>query len=103
MSLIVDKNVAVFDRKIINRGDAIRFRRAGETVPRNGFVTSVSDKQLQVLYANVQNTANSFIHIDAVDVAVGVWEIWWTTDFKEINYNPGADTGGAGGGGDPSG
>ena len=99
MSLIVDNTTAIFDRTNIKRGDAIRFRRAGDTVARNGIVTKVTDKQLQAIYANTQNTANSFVQIDAVDVAVGVWEVWWTSDFEEINYNPGVAVGGGDSGG----
>ena len=94
MAMTTGINVAVFDRTIVNRGDAIRFRRAGDTAFRNGIITRVSDSQIEVLHSNIQNSATSFAQINAVDVAVGVWEIFWTTDFVTINYQPGAGSGG---------
>ncbi|MCL2487418.1 MAG: DUF5026 domain-containing protein [Oscillospiraceae bacterium] len=90
MAMTTGINVAVFDRGIINRGDGIRFRRAGSTEFRNGVITKVSDAQIEVLHTNIQNNATSFTQINAADVAVGVWEVWWTTDFITVNYQPGA-------------
>ena len=92
MSLTTGKNVAIFDRTIINRGDAIRFKRAGDTQFRNGIITRLTDELIEVLYSNIQNNATSYAHITAVDVAVGVWEVYWTTDFMTINYQPGGVT-----------
>jgi hypothetical protein len=82
-------SVAVFDRDIVNRGDAIRFRRAGDTVFRNGIITRVNDAQIEVLHSNTSNNSTSFAQINATDVSIGVWEIWWTTDFQTVNYQPG--------------
>ena len=97
MSMTTGVNVAVFDQTLVNRGDAIRFRRAGDTTFRNGIITRiVAPGQIEVLNANVQNNATSFTQINAVDVAVGVWEIYWTTDFVTINYQPGAGSGSTG-------
>jgi hypothetical protein len=89
MAMTTGINVAVFDRDIVNRGDAIRFRRAGDNTFRNGIITRMSDAQIEVLFSNVQNNSTSFAQINAVDVAVGVWEIRWTTDFETVNYQPG--------------
>jgi hypothetical protein len=86
MSLITDKNVKIFDLNTISRGDLIRIRRVNETVARNGFVTRVTESQLEILTSNIQNNATSFIQILPADVAVGVWEVWWTTDFSVVNY-----------------
>jgi cobalamin biosynthesis protein CobT len=90
MAMTTGVNVAIFDRTLVNRMDAIRFRRAGDTTFRNGIITKVSDSQIEILGANIQNQATSFTQINAVDVAVGVWEIYWTTDFITVNYQPGA-------------
>ena len=94
MSLIINASVPVFDLGMIKRGDAIRVRRATDTVFRNGIVTRLDKNQMQILFANVQNNATSFLLLDAGDVAIGVWEIWWTTDFVTINYSPPAGGGG---------
>jgi hypothetical protein len=94
MSLTINSNVPVFDLSVINRGDCIRVRRATDSVFRNGIVTRIDKNQLQILFSNVQNTATSFLLIDAVDVAIGVWEIWWSTDLITINYQPPAGGGG---------
>ena len=94
--MIVNSNVPVFDQAAISRGDAIRIRRATDTTARNGIVTRVDKNQIQILISNVQNNATSFVLVDAGDVNIGVWEIWWTTDFVTINYNP-PSGGGAGG------
>jgi hypothetical protein len=96
MALIISKNVPKFDPSVINRGDAIRVRRATESTFRNGIVTSINDSTLEILVVNTANQANSFARIDAADVSIGVWEIWWTTDFQTINYNPPAGSGGSG-------
>ena len=90
MSMTTGKIVAIFDQAIVKKHDAIRFRRAGDTEFRNGIITKVSDSQIEVLGGNIQNAASSYTQINAVDVAVGVWEIYWTTDFQTVNYQPGA-------------
>jgi len=88
--LIADRNIQVFDQTSIKRGDLVRVRRAGDTVFRNGFVTRVTEPMIEILFANVQNNATSFLQIMAVDVAVGVWEIRWSSDLVTINVEPGA-------------
>ena len=90
MGMTTGINISVFDLTIVNRGDAIRFRRAGDTTFRNGIITRASNDQVEVLFSNIQNASTSFAQINAVDVAIGVWEIFWTTDFVTINYQPGA-------------
>jgi hypothetical protein len=96
MALITNKSVPTFDLTMINRGDGIRFRRATDTTARNGIVTRLTDAIIEILFSNVQNNGTSFIQITAGDVAIGVWEIWWTTDFQTVNYNPAAAIGGDG-------
>jgi hypothetical protein len=88
MALILNKSVPVFDTDAIKRGDAIRIRRATDTTFRNGIVTRIDPGQIQILVSNVQNNATSFVHLEAGDVNIGVWEIWWTTDFVTTNYSP---------------
>ncbi|MFP3153130.1 DUF5026 domain-containing protein [Lachnospiraceae bacterium ZAX-1] len=85
MALIVDTAVKAFDLTQIHRGDCIRVKRNGDTTAKNGFVTKVGEKQIEILYCNTQNNATSYLPILAVDVAIGMWEIWWTTDFATIN------------------
>ena len=96
MALITNKSVPTFDLTMINRGDCIRFRRATDTTSRNGVVTRLTDAMMEILFVNVQNNGTSFTQITAGDVAIGVWEIWWTTDFQTVNYNPAAAIGGDG-------
>lgn len=86
MALVIDTAVKAFDLDAIHRGDCIRIQRAGDTTFKNGIVTKVTDKEVQILYANTQNTATSYVTITAADVAIGVWEVWWTTDFQTVNY-----------------
>ena len=93
MALITNVSVPKFDQTVINRGDAIRVRRATESTARNGIVTRVNDNMIEILVSNIQNNATSFTQIFAGDVAIGVWEIWWTGDFQTINYNPAATIG----------
>jgi len=94
MALITNVNVPKFDLSAISRGDAIRFRRATDASARNGIVTRLTDTQIEVLYSNIQNNGTSFAQLTAGDVAIGVWEIWWTTNFQDVNYNPPASVGG---------
>lgn len=86
MALVIDTAVKEFDLQAIHRGDCIRIRRAGDTTFKNGIVTKVTGKDVQILYANTQNTATSYVTVTAADVAIGVWEVWWTTDFQTVNY-----------------
>ena len=86
MALVIDTAVKAFDLQAIHRGDCIRIRRAGDTAFRNGFVVKVTEKEIQILYSNAQNNGTSYTNITAVDVAIGVWEVWWTTDFQTVNY-----------------
>ena len=96
MALTIGMNVPIFDLEAIQRGDVIRIRRAKDTMFRNGIVTRIDNNQMQILFANVQNNATSFMTVDAVDVAIGVWEIRWSTDLITVNYNPSAEgSGGA--------
>lgn len=94
MALITDKNIKIFDVMAINKNDCIRIRRTGDTVFKNGFVTKVSENSLEILYGNTQNNATSYLNISAADVAIGVWEVWWTSDFRIVNYenNAGGDS-----------
>jgi hypothetical protein len=90
MALTTGVTVQTFDMTAVHVNDAIRVRRAGDTAYRNGIITRLTPNTMTVLYGNVQNNQTSFLDIAAVDVAVGVWEIYWTTDFVTINYQPGA-------------
>jgi hypothetical protein len=94
MALIINVNVPKFDSDIIKQSDAIRVRRATEQTMRNGIVTRVTDTVLEIVVGNIQNSSTSFMQLHAGDVAIGVWEIWWTTDFKDIMYNAPASIGG---------
>lgn len=86
MALIIDAAYKAFDTTQIQRGDCIRIRRNGDTTARNGFVTEVRAERMRVLCCNVQNNATSYLDVTAADVAIGVWEIYWTSDFQSINY-----------------
>lgn len=90
MALIKTESKTVFDLSLIQRGDCVRFQRAGDTTARNGFVTEAKEDKLTVLYANVQNNACSYITIAAADVELGAWDIYWTQDFKTV-YHEGED------------
>ena len=88
MALIKSETQTVYDLSQIQRGDCIRIRRAGDTTARNGFVTEAAADRLVVLYCNVQNNATSYLEVLAADVAVGAWEIYWTTDFQAVKHEP---------------
>ena len=88
MALIKSETHTVYDLSQIQRGDCIRIRRAGDTTARNGFVTEAAADRLVVLYCNVQNNATIYLEVLAADVAVGAWEIYWTTDFQDVKHEP---------------
>ncbi len=85
MPLIIDSTVKIFDLNAVQRGDCVRVRRIGDSFARNGFITKASEKELQILFCNVQNNAASYLAIPAADVALGLWEIFWTRDFQTVN------------------
>ncbi len=95
MALIADNSVKIFDSSSISRGDCIRFKRANDAYFRNGIVTRVTERTIEVLYGNIQNNQTSYLQILAADVVNAVWELYWTTDFLTINHEGGA--GGDGG------
>ena len=86
MALITDKNVKTFDTDAIHKGDCIRFKRAGSSCWKNGFVTRVTEQLIDVLHYNAQSGQTNSQMLLAVDVAIGVYEVYWTTDFKTVNY-----------------
>lgn len=86
MALIANATYSIFDLTQIHRGDCVRIRRTGDSEFRNGFITEATQNKLRMLYCNLQNQATSYLDILAVDVTVGVWEIYWTNDFQTINY-----------------
>lgn len=94
MPLITNATHEIFDLTQIHRADCIRIRRAGDTTFRNGFVTEVTADKLRLLYCNIQNNATSYLDILAADVAIGVWEIYWTSDFQTVNYEMNASVSG---------
>ncbi len=96
MALIIDETHKAFDLSQIKRGDCIRIRRMGDTTAKNGFVTEVTPDSLRLLYCNTQNNATSYLNVTASDVALGVWEVYWTSDFLDVKYECNApQTGGA--------
>ena len=86
MALMQSATHSEFDLTQIKRGDCIRVKRAGDTTAKNGFVTEVLSNKLRLLYCNTQNNATSYLDITAADAAIGVWEIYWTSDFQTVNY-----------------
>jgi len=88
MALIKNVSVPVFEKDAILRGDNIRVRRATESAGRNGTVSRVTDTMLEFVFVDVHNNANRFMQIEAKDVAVGLWEIWWSSDMQTVNYQP---------------
>ena len=86
MALIMNATHQEFDLAQVGRGDCIRAKRAGDTTARNGFITEATAPRLRILYCNTQNNASSYLDITAADVAIGVWEIYWTRDFQTVNY-----------------
>ena len=86
MGLIINKSVPFFDLTAVSRGDLIRVRRATDTVARNGVVTRVDDREMHILWSNIQNNQTSNMVVTAADVSIGVWEIWWSSDMATINY-----------------
>ena len=86
MALIMNATHQEFDLAQVGRGDCIRVKRAGDTTARNGFITEARATRLRILYCNTQNNASSYLDITAADVAIGVWEIYWTRDFQTVNY-----------------
>ncbi len=97
MALIIDETYKAFDTTQIHRGDCIRVRRTGDTTAKNGFVTEVTPDRLRILYCNTQNNATSYLDIPAAEAAIGLWEIYWTSNFQTVNYEYNApQTGGAG-------
>lgn len=97
MALIRNETQEVFDLSQIGRADCIRVRRAGDKEFRNGFVTEADSGKLRLLYCNTQNNATSYLDITAADVAIGVWEIYWTKDFQTVNYEYNAAKAGSAG------
>lgn len=86
MALVKSATHEEFDLSQIRRGDCVRVKRSGDITAKNGFVTDVRADRLQILYCNTQNNATSYLNICAADVAIGVWEIYWTSDFQTVNY-----------------
>jgi len=90
MGIIISQSVPFFDLSAVSRGDVIRIRRATDSITRNGVVTRVDDREMHILWVNMQNNQTSNLIVSAADVSVGLWEIWWSSDLVTINYQAGA-------------
>ena len=88
MALIKTEPQTTIDTSQVTRGDCIRVRRTGDTTYRNGFVTEVDAEKIRLLYCNIQNNATSYMDITAADIALGAWEVYWSTDFVTVNHYP---------------
>lgn len=95
MPLIIDGAGKVFDTTKIHKGDLIRAKYAGWEGPRNGIITTVSEKTLTVLFLPGIGNVTSYYKIVASEVQAGKWIIRWTTDLKTINNEGDDDAEGA--------
>lgn len=84
MSLVAEKQTAVFDLAQIRRGDLLYGRHCTWDKGKSGFVTSATENQLTVQYfPGIGNVTNHFI-IYISEVVNGEWEIRWSANMKEI-------------------
>ena len=84
MSLVAEKQTAVFDLAQIRRGDLLYGRHCTWDKGKSGFVTSATENQLTVQYfPGIGNVTNHFI-IYISEVVNGEWEIRWSADMTEI-------------------
>ena len=85
MSLVAEKQTAVFDLAQIRRGDLSYGRHCTWDKGKSGFVTSATENQLTVQYfPGIGNVTNHFI-IYISEVVNGEWEIRWSANMKEIH------------------
>ena len=85
MSLVAEKQTAVFDLAQIRRGDLLYGRHCTWDKGKSGFVTSATENQLTVQYfPGSGNVTNHFI-IYISEVVNGEWEIRWSANMKEIH------------------
>lgn len=85
MSLVAEKQTAVFDLAQIRRGDLLYGRHCTWDKGKSGFVTSATENQLTVQYfPGIDNVTNHFI-IYISEVVNGEWEIRWSANMKEIH------------------
>lgn len=85
MPLIKNVSTNTFDVTAIQKGACIRAKRSDYSDFRNGFVTEVTTGTLTVLYANDSGTGANYYTIAADEVAAGLWQIYWTSDFATVN------------------
>lgn len=92
MALVIEKPVASFDLKQIQRGYLLWGRYYTWNEGKAGFVTSATERQLIVQYhPGIGNVTNHFM-IPVSEVVSGQWEIRWSADMLEVSeYNIKAD------------
>lgn len=84
MSLITEKQTAVFDLTQVNRGNLLWGRHTSWNEGKAGFVTSATENQLIVQYfPDIGNITNHFI-IPLTEVLDGQWEIRWSVDMSQV-------------------
>lgn len=84
MSLVAEKQTAVFDLTQIRRGDLLYGRHQTWSEGKAGFVTSATENKLTVQYfPGIGNVTNHFI-IYISEAVNGEWEIRWSANMKEI-------------------
>ena len=84
MDILINKCTQVFNTEEVRKGDLIRAKYAGWTLPRNGIVSRVTEKQLQILYIPDATNASNYFPILASEVAAGEWSIRWSHDLELI-------------------
>lgn len=85
MPLIIDGTGKIFDTTSVQKGDLIRAKYAGWDKPRNGIITTVSEKALTVLFLPGIGNATNYYKVLATEVQKGKWIIRWSSDLKTIN------------------
>ncbi len=84
MSLVIEKQRAVFDMSQIKRGYLLWGRHSTWNEGKAGFVTAATENQLIIqYYPGIGNVTNHFI-IPVSEVADGQWEIRWSADMTDI-------------------
>lgn len=78
--LLIDPTQKVIDTAEIGKGTLIYAKHRSWDKGQTGIVTTVSEKQIRVMFLpDIQNVLNHF-HITAADLEAGVWEVRYSND-----------------------
>lgn len=85
MPILTTETITGIDKTAIRKGDMIRAKYISWTRAINGIVAGVTVETITVLYIGTGGNVSNYFTITAAELADGVWELSWSSDFSSVS------------------